>query len=248
MPLNISGSIINSDIVKTFPYRNIITRGMTLHLDAGVNESYPGSGTVWYDLSGNSNHFNIVAGAYNSSGAKYMDFNGSYGMAKNTADISLSNNVTYILWTRIKNSSADWRTLTRGYGSDHQVIIQSGGWEMGMYDSATAFVGSGYSQQSLPNYGTSNWICLYFRFQPSNPYWYMSYNDTPSTTRASISNSNAVYSNGFGSLGGYHAGSQTPSVGDQFWGDIASFMVYNRVLSDAELLQVYNAQKSRFGY
>jgi hypothetical protein len=248
MPLNINDNIINSDIVKTFSYRNIITRGMTVHLDAGVNESYPGSGTVWYDLSGNSNHFNIVSGAYNSSGAKYMDFNGSYGMAKSATDVSLSNNVTYILWTRIKNSSADWRTLTRGYASDHQVIIQTGAWEIGYYDSSTTFVGSGYSQQSLPNYGTSNWICLYFRYQTSSPYFTMAYNDTPETIRASITNSNAGYTNGFGSLGGYHAGSTEPSVGNQFWGDIASFMTYNRVLSDSELLQVYNAQKSRFGY
>ena len=85
-----------------------------------------------------------------------------FQVKKTATDISLSNNVTYIVWTRIKNSTVEWRTLTRGYASDHHVIIQSGGWEIGYYDNATNFLGSGYSQQSLPNYGTSNWICLYF--------------------------------------------------------------------------------------
>jgi hypothetical protein len=247
MPLNISGNLVNSDIVKSFSYKNVITRGLLVHLDAGAPESYPGSGTVWYDMSGNSNHFNIVAAAYNSSGVQYMDFNGSYGMAKTATDISLSNNVTYIVWTRIKNSTAEWRTLTRGYATDHHVIVQSGGWLIGYYDNATDFLSSGYSQQSLPNYGTSNWICLYFRYQTSSPYFTIAYNDTPGTIRGSITNANAGYTSGFGSIGGYHSSSTDPSVGSQFWGDISTFMTYNRVLSDSELLQIYNVQKARYG-
>lgn len=251
MPLNIGGNIINSEIVKRYPNTKISTAGLVLHLDAYLPESYPGSGTVWYDLSGNANNFNIVAGAYNSSGPKYMDFNGSYGMAKNSTDISLSDStgVTYVMWTRVKNSSSDWRTLTRSYVDNHHVIIQNGGWNIGMYDNAlgTGFQSSGYSQQSLPNYGTTNWICMYFRFKSTSPFWEFSYNDTPSTIRGSITNTNARYNRGFGAIGGYQAGSTDPSVGSQFWGDIANFMCYNRRLSDTELLQNYNIQKGRFG-
>jgi hypothetical protein len=249
MGINVGGYEINSTIAKTFPANEIIQNALILHLDAASIDSYPGSGTVWYDLSTNANNFNIVAGAYNSSGVQYMDFNGSYGMAKNGGDISLSDatGVTYVMWTRIKNSSADWRTLTRSYVNDHHVIILAGGWEIGMYDNETAWVGSGYSQQSLPNYGTSNWICMYWRWKNTSPYYEMSYNDTPATIRASISDANARYNRGFGALGGYHAGSTTPSVGSQYWGDIASFMCYNRRLSDTELLQNYNIQKIRFG-
>jgi|LakMenE18May11ns_1017448.scaffolds.fasta_scaffold9899822_2 hypothetical protein len=255
MPLNISGNVVNSDIVKTFSYKNIITRGLYLHLDAGAPESYPGSGTVWYDMSGNSRNFNIIAGAYNSSGPQYMDFNGSYGMAKNAADFpgfSDANGVTYVLWTRVKNANADWRTLTRAYTSgagNHHVIIQSGGWNIGMYDNtnATGFNNTGYSQQSLPNYGTSNWICMYFRWQTVSPYYEFSYNDTPGTIRGSLTSANARHQIGFGSIGGYNSESTDPSVGSQFWGDISSFMLYNRRLTDAELLQIYNVQKGRYG-
>jgi hypothetical protein len=250
MPFDIGGVIFNGASADVKDYKNIITRSLVLHLDASVLESYSRSGTIWYDLSGNANNFNIVADAYNSSGVKYMDFNGSYGMAKSSTDISLNdtNGVTYIMWTRVKNSSSDWRTLTRSYASDHHVIIQTGGWEIGMYDNDSGgFLGTGYSQQSLPNYGTSNWACLYWRWQSSSPYYQLSYNDTPQTIRASIPDGNARYNRGFGSLGGYHAGSTDPSVGSQFWGDIANFMCYNRRLSDAELLHNYNIQKGRFG-
>jgi hypothetical protein len=251
MGLDLNGNKLFSTSVgpKGEVIKQLSTDGLICHLDAGNKNSYAGSGTVWYDLSGNSNNFNVVSGVYNSSGVQYMDFNGSYGIAKNSTDISLSDatGVTYVLWTRIKNSSADWRTLTRSYVNDHHVIIFAGGWEIGMYDNETASVGSGYSQQSLPNYGTSNWICMYWRWKNTSPYYEMSYNNTPATIRASISDANARYNRGFGSIGGYHNANTTPSSASQYWGDIANFMCYNRRLSDSELLQTYNAQKSRFG-
>lgn len=228
---------------------SIVSTNLILHLDAGNTSSYSGSGTTWSDISGSGNHFSIVAAAYNSSGPKYMDFNGSYGCAKNSGDISLSDatGVTYCVWTRVKGTG-DWRTLTRSYVNDHHVIILYNGWEIGMYDNDSAgFLGTGYSQQSLPNYGTSNWIAMYWRWQASSPFYEMSFNDTPGTIRGSITNSNARYNRGFGAIGAYHNESTTPSNAAQFWGDIGVFMAYNRRLTDAELLTNYNYYKTRFG-
>ena len=230
---------------------NIVRDGLILYLDAGISASYPGSGTTWYDLSGNNNNFNIVANAFqNDSGGKYMNFRGSYGCAKNSSDISLSdaNGVTYVIWTRVLNSTAQWRTLTRSYVADHHVIIQSGGWNIGMYDNNGAgFIGTGFSQQSLPGNGTSQWICMHWRWQNISPYYVFSYNDTPNITRGSLTNSNARYNRGFGSIGAYHGGNTTPSSASQPWGDIAVFQCYNKRLTNTEILQNYNALKGRFG-
>ena len=224
-----------TDVVKT---------SLLVNLDAGNFSSYSGSGTVWYDLSGNSNNFNIVAGAYNSSGPKFMDFNGSYGIAKNGSDISLSDStgVTYCIWTQIKGTG-DWRTLTRSYVNDHHVIIYYNGYEIGMYDNdSVGFLGTGFQQTSLPG----GWIAMYWRWSSSAPYYRMSYNDTPGTIRGSISDGNSRYNRGFGAIGGYHNGNSTPSSASQYWGYIGVFMAYNRVLTDAELLQNYNYYKTRF--
>jgi len=229
----------------------ITTDNLILNLDAGNSKSYPGTGTVWYDLSGNNNNFNIVATAFkNNSVGKYMDFNGSYGCAKNSSDISLSDStgVTYIVWTRVLNSTSNWRTLTRSYVSDHHVIIQNSAWNLGMYDNGGGgFRDSGYDQTSLPNYGTSNWICMHWRFKSTSPYYEFSYNDTPNTIRGSITSSYARYERGFGSIGAYHNGSTAPSNASQYWGDIAVFQCYNRRLTNTEILQNYNALKGRFG-
>lgn len=233
---------------------NIVKTNLCLHLDVGDTNSYPGSGTVWYDLSGNGQHFNVSASAYNSSGPKYFDFNGSYGCAKRSTDTTFYNtDMTAVVWTRVKNSTSEWRTLFRGLssGGDHQVIIQSGGWNIGMYDNVngTGFNDTGFSQQSLPNYNTSNWVMMTWRWSNGqSPYYRLSYNDTPSTFRGVNNSSNARFKCGICSIGAYNNGDgSNVTNASQYWGDVAVVMMYNRYLTDAEVLQNYHYYASRFG-
>jgi hypothetical protein len=228
-----------------------ITDGIILNLDAGDKKSYSGSGTTWYDTSGNNNHMTINASAFNSSGPKYMDFNGSYGCAVTASgtDVTAAGSCSAIIWTRIKNSTSDWRTLFRGEtsGNDHQVIVQAGGWLIGMYDNinSTGFNSSGYSQQSLPGYGTSAWNMLVWRWSNTsyNYYYYnFCYNNSPGTLQGYISSANARYKCGFRTLGAYN--SSSPS---QFWGDIARITMYNRYIADDEVITHFNSYRGRFG-
>jgi hypothetical protein len=206
--------------------------------------------SVWTDLTLNGHNFNINSGAFNSGGPKYMDFNGSYGCAKNSTDISLSdtNGVTYIVWTRVLNSASNWRTLTRSYINDHHVIIQAGAWDIGIYDNDSAgFLDSGYDQTSLPGYNSGVWNMMVFRYRPSSPHYILTINNSNETTRGSISNENARYNRGFGSLGAYHNGNTDVNNASQYWGDVAIFQVYNRELNSRELNQNYYATVPRFG-
>jgi hypothetical protein len=45
----------------------IVTDGLVLHLDAANRKSYPGSGSTWYDLSGNGNNATLSTGPVFSS-------------------------------------------------------------------------------------------------------------------------------------------------------------------------------------
>jgi hypothetical protein len=227
--------------------------GLVLHLDAGNAKSYPGTGNTWFDISGSNNHFTINTTAFNSAG-KYMDFNGSYGCAKKTnSDVMVKGNATAIVWTRILNSASQWRTLFRGLssGNDHQVIIESGGWNIGMYDgtNGTGANYTGYSQQSLPGYGTSSWNMLVWRWNDTfSPYYSLSYNDSPETIRGSITSPNARFKTGICSIGAYNNGAQAnPSDASQYWGDIASVALYNRVLTDEEINLAFDAGRGRYG-
>jgi hypothetical protein len=57
---------------------SIVTSGLVLCLDAGNTKSYPGSGTTWTDLSGNSNTTTLVnSPSFSSSNGGRLSFNGS---------------------------------------------------------------------------------------------------------------------------------------------------------------------------
>lgn len=52
----------------------IVTNGMILYLDAGNRKSYPGNGSTWFDISGNNRHFTL----YNSPTFSSTDSLGSF--------------------------------------------------------------------------------------------------------------------------------------------------------------------------
>lgn len=76
----------------------IVTDGLVLALDAGNPKSYPGSGTAWYDLSGNNFHASLKnSPTFVSFGNnKYFDLNGTdhYGACDGTVPGSVSATVS----------------------------------------------------------------------------------------------------------------------------------------------------------
>jgi hypothetical protein len=248
----------------TVSYNEPITRsGLYILLDAADTTSYPGTGTNWNDLSGGGNNFIVQASAFNASGPKYFDFNGSYGCAKHPSNGLYEpigvvaggkpQNATVCVWTRVLNNSASWRTLIRGKGpfnNDHNVIFQSGGWQMGMYDNinGTGFNDCGVSQQSIPGNGTTTWAFLTFRWSASStPYMTITWNDTPGTVRGSNNSANSRFKGGIHSIGAYGNETAPASEASQYFGDIGKIAIYNRSLSDAEVLLNFAADRSRFG-
>jgi len=236
-------------------WRQFPSSGLQLLLDAGNPASYSGSGTTWTNLMGTGN-FTINQSAYNSSGVKFMDFNGSFGCAKKIdSDFTAlgTDNVTFVTWTRITQSTSNWRTLLRGLssGGDHQVIIQSGAYTIGMYDNvnASAFNSSGFNQNSIPGWNTGQWNMLVWRWRGgSSPYYNFSYNDSPNIIRGSNTSSNARFKNGICSIGAYNEALQSnPSTASQYWGDIAACYGYNRYLTDQEILDIFSATRARYG-
>ena len=82
--------------------------GLSLLLDAANVKSYPGSGTSWYDLSGNDNTGTLTNGpTYNSGG--YISFDGTndYVLVPDDATLRLSvDGITYGCWLRKDSGDA----------------------------------------------------------------------------------------------------------------------------------------------
>ena len=75
-------------------YRNgpkIVTDGLVLCLDAAIGKSYPGSGTTWYDLSGNGNNVSLINGPVfntNNKGSFVFDSTDDQGLLSSLITLS----------------------------------------------------------------------------------------------------------------------------------------------------------------
>lgn len=64
--------------MAVFSGPEIVNDGLVLHLDAANKLSYPGSGTIWDDLSGNSNNGTLTNGPTYSNGSIVFDGTNDY--------------------------------------------------------------------------------------------------------------------------------------------------------------------------
>ena len=93
---------------------NIVADGLVLALDPSSLKSYAGTGTSFYDLSGNSNHGTVINGAvYSTSLSGYFNFDGSndYVNVPHSSSINIADNFTVCFWSKQKTSTATQVTL-----------------------------------------------------------------------------------------------------------------------------------------
>jgi len=133
MPLNISGSIVNSAIASTLNYKSIVTRGLVFSYDAGALDSYPQTGTTWFDLTTNTNNGTLTNGpTFSSSDGGTIVFDGTNDSVEVTNSLGTLSNYTIGYWayrdTPDKMAIAA-RTDTRFYwfGDNSWYYTHSGG-------------------------------------------------------------------------------------------------------------------------
>jgi predicted outer membrane repeat protein len=228
----------------------IITNGLVLYLDAANRNSYPGSGTTWTDLSGNNNNFTLVNGPTFSSGnmgSILFDGTNDYVDAVNTGTTFQFANVTFTVSLWIKTTSS-----TGGVIISKGATASTAGW-LFQFDSSGTVSGTTKGSDGTNTYNRTSTATV------NNNIWrnIVSVYTTNTTTLGSNTISiyiDGVLSNGTGTLGGavYATTTDTIQIGRRptgaYWsGSVSNIQIYNRALSATEVLQNYNATKSRFG-
>ena len=105
---------------------NIIRDELIIHLDAANTKSYPGTGTTWYDLSGNNNDFTMSGTPTYSNGEFTLNNNGFFIIPTPTTNTS----TTFVLFYKTTDTQELW---FRGQtGSQYIAASISGG---NYYDS-----------------------------------------------------------------------------------------------------------------
>jgi hypothetical protein len=209
-----------------------VTDGLVLHLDAGNPASYPGSGTTWFDLSGNGNNGTLSTTYTHNSAEGFLKFSGS-GVA--TVSSLLLSNVTWELFYR-SNSTDTFSQFGRilDFGDTTISIGSYNTYQLRMWTDAS---GSRSTESALNGVGQDNkWHHLIYSYDGSTTAFYF----------------NSVYQNGYAKSGALNGGSSANLTigngdGNLFNGDIAVVRVYNKALTASEIQQNFNALRGRFG-
>jgi hypothetical protein len=217
---------------------NISESGLVLCLDAADKNSYPGTGTTWTDLSGNNYNGTLTNGpTFNGNNSGVIVFDG-------TDDHINCGNVLSNLTNLSLECFLKFGTQTTSYnGIISKTLDNTNGWEIRTagYTSTTTTAQFRYvGDNGSPDFGAL-----------TNGVWYH-------LVATGTLGSQLVYINGLIYNSGTYAGSPSANSNSLVLGKLAYSglyanmtlgyaKIYNRVLTASEVLQNYNATKSRFG-
>ena len=233
-----------SDMMCTnINYEPIITNGLILNLDAGFLPSYPKSGTTLYDMSNTYNGTLNNGPTYSSLGGGSIVFdetddNCYVGGYPNFAlpQFTLS---TWCYPTNAGNGSGAGRIIA-GYTDVNN-------WTYGYGIFTYPYRALGPQVNFFVNNGSNP---SYIQLLISNNIWLNLVLTYDGTTQRAYSN--GIYLSSLTRTVSYFNTNRF-TVGDgylynsPFKGNISNTFLYNRALTDSEVLQNYNAQKGRFG-
>ena len=212
--------------MAVFANPNIVEDGLVLYLDTGNERSYPGSGTTWYDLSGNGNNGTLVNGATFSSvngGVFVLDGVNDYI----NIDLNLTNQ-SYTIFGAARYVTIGGRTFS----------ARNNNWLMGHWAFSTVkhYAVGWVSSATNTEESDTNWRSYAATGDYSADIWKLYVNGYKR-----VENNGGVNGPNNFAIGSY-AGA------DEFSNSHISFMMaYNRVLTDSEIKQNYNALRGRFG-
>jgi len=221
--------------LPTFVPNVVIDSSLQFYVDAGQVSSYPGTGTTWYDISGNSRNLTMNGLTYNSADGGYIQFGGSNTAESTSYTINFSNGFSVESVAKFSGSNYEGLFAFNGNGDFMNLQAQGGTnvrWEV---ESAESFTSTG----TLSSNTWYHFTCVYEGDS----------NNNSGTARIYI---NGVENNTT-SLNANRAGqNQTSNFVLGLWdgyltGNIALSRMYNRVLTPTEVLQNFNATRSRYG-
>jgi hypothetical protein len=222
---------------------SIVMNGLVLALDAANTKSYPGSGTTWTDLSGNGNNGTLVNGpSYSSANGGSIIFDGvdDYIINSSTTSIPTGNSSRTIqFWVYPKADTNVFIQLGTGGGGNQIYSVQfynTSGTRYLFSDGINGGNNLTISGSQLPTLNTWNHIT----FGNSGQNWFYYVN--------AVSQASGTWSTTINTIGQkVIIGKRDDVVANTTNGNISQVSVYNRALSATEVLQNFNALKSRYG-
>ena len=248
--MNFAPFAFQNRIVSAGPALPYTTSGLVLALDAGISSSYPGSGTVWTDLSGNGNTGTLTNGpTYGGSGdGGYIDFDGSndYVDISNSSSLNPTTGISLLSWYKMDSPlTSNQNIVSKGFTSVSPPYIQ---YSFKMFDNSPfntpqfnlALNGNLVQLNGATTMTSGIWYMVVCTYDKTSMKIYV--NNVQDANTNSQTNNISTYSTSLSIA-------RWPTGNSQFLnGQVAVQLIYNRALSSTEVGDIWNATKSRYGY
>lgn len=224
--------------------RGIVQNGLVLNLDAAVTQSYPGTGTVWRDLSGFNNHGTLTNGPIyqrNNGGIISCDGVDDYIIATVPTTLLLSQSITFNFWA-INPSGGSWLAVLSNNSNINTWLgfNNSGPGNLILFNRSDVGGDSSTSTPG-PSFNSTTWRMITGISTPSNMLIYVNGSLSKSFTRSGGTETtlNRI------AMGALFRG----AIGPQGFtlSQFGNLTVYNRALSASEITQNFNVTRNRFG-
>ena len=218
---------------------SIVTDGLVLYVDAANAKSYPGSGTTWFDISGNAYNATLTnSPTWSNANSGRFAFNGSNQSATTAAPNITISTFTIICWIF---SAANQNSFT----GICQHRSSGNAWGLGCSYGTPVTNQLGYTWAAdSATYSWNSGLII-----PNNQ-WSMVALSTSTTSASLYLNSSFAsqnHTNSSFTLGALTIAHDTIVSTRFFNGNIALTSFYNRALTVGEIGQNFNALRGRFG-
>jgi hypothetical protein len=215
----------------------IVTTNLSMFLDAGNASSYPGSGTAWTDLSGNSRNGTLTGGpTYTSADGGSIVFDGTNDFVQCSGSITATA-ATFVTWIRRNGTQSDYDGIIYSRGATATGIQFFGTTNRIAYTWNNAV--NTYTWNSGLTLPDLTWCMIAVSVTSSSATAYLCQSSGITSATNTVSHTSTTLNDikiGQDDLGGRF-----------FTGNIATAMIYDRALSAAEITQNFNALRSRYG-
>ena len=224
----------------------VITDGLVLYLDAANRYSYPGSGTTWSDISRGGNNGTLVNGpTYNSANGGSIVFDGvdDYINCGSNNIINIGSSFTVGFWINMTSmpSTVTSPIIIKSNADDFLILISS----RTSYEGISIGSGTTWAQgrtNTTSSFFLQQWVHVAVTYNGSGANNLSNLNIYENSINKTITSGTAgLLSQSTSTIIGYI------NSGNTLNGKISKFSIYNRALSATEVLQNYNATKTRFG-
>ena len=249
----IQGVSLNGVTVIDMVTPTFVTSGLQLYLNASNSTSYPGTGTTWTDLSGNSNNGTLVNSPVYTASPGYFTFNlanDRYVLTSGT--ISSLSAATFIAWVNSSQTQADYTNILmsrNGMGSATNYatgmnIAPGGNNNIGYHWNDN---GSSYGWDSGLSVPNTAWSMIAVTVSSTEAIAYLCKSSGITTATNTTSHSPVVgpplnffisQDRGGGPGGGGYR---------NFIGGISQVAIYNTTLTSGEITTNFNNTKSIYG-